>query len=98
MSCSSFWDIIVLSSGDEEQKKSYEQQIALKKSRKEIPGFVKYNNPFMISLWMQVGALPCRYVVTCDPPGAKIGNGGATMHVLEQLQVEISPEQLLQGE
>lgn len=39
-----------------------------------------------------------RYVVVCDPVGAKIGNGGATMHVLEQLQAEIGPEQLLQGE
>lgn len=69
----------MLSSGDEEQKKSYEQQIASKKSRGEIPGFVKY-------------------VVICDPPGAKIGNGGATMHVLEQLKMEEDPEVLRQGE
>ena len=39
--CSAFWDIVLLSSGDQEQKKSYEQQIALKKSRNEIPTFVK---------------------------------------------------------
>lgn len=32
----------MLSSGDEEQKKSYEKQIELKKSRKEIPDFVKF--------------------------------------------------------
>ncbi len=38
-----FWDVVVLSSGDEEQQKSYQQQIALKKQRKEIPDFVKYN-------------------------------------------------------
>lgn len=73
-----FWDVVVLSSGDEEQKTSYRQQITLKKSRNEIPGFVKY-------------------VVTCDPKGAKIGNGGATMHVLEQLQAEMNPEQLTQA-
>lgn len=38
---SPFWDVVVLSSGDEEQKTSYRQQITLKKSRNEIPGFVK---------------------------------------------------------
>jgi hypothetical protein len=31
----------VLSSGDEEQRRSYQQQIELKKSCNEIPGFVK---------------------------------------------------------
>ena len=38
-----------------------------------------------------------RYVVTCDPVGAKIGNGGATMHVLEQLQLEMDLEELKKG-
>ena len=33
----------------------------------------------------------------CDPPGAKIGNGGAAMHVLEQLQMEIDSDKLLKG-
>lgn len=39
-----------------------------------------------------------RYIVTCDPVGAKIGNGGATMHVLEQLRDEVDSEELLKGE
>ncbi len=39
----------------------------------------------------------CRYVVTCDPRGAKIGNGGATMHVLEELRMQIAPEELQNG-
>ncbi len=33
----------------------------------------------------------------CDPPGAKIGNGGATMHVLEQLKEEVDSEELEKG-
>jgi len=41
LSLSPFWDIVVLSSGDEEQKKSYEQQIEAKKRRHEIPSFIK---------------------------------------------------------
>lgn len=36
-----FWDIMVITAGDEDQKRSYEQQIALKKERKEIPTSVK---------------------------------------------------------
>ena len=35
--------------------------------------------------------------MTCDPVGAKIGNGGATMHVLEQLQTQVDAEQLQKG-
>ena len=29
-----------------------------------------------------------------DPPGAKIGNGGATMHVLEQMKESVGWEEL----
>ena len=36
-----FWDIVVVTARDEEQRKSYEEQIELKKARAEIPGFVK---------------------------------------------------------
>ena len=35
--------------------------------------------------------------MVCDPVGAKIGNGGATMHALEQLQEQVPKEQLLKG-
>ena len=35
--------------------------------------------------------------MTCDPVGAKIGNGGATMHVLEELKKQIDPEELQNG-
>jgi len=38
---SAFWDIVVVTARDEEQRRSYEEQIELKKSRAEIPGFVK---------------------------------------------------------
>ena len=38
-----------------------------------------------------------RYLVFSDPPGAKIGNGGATMHALEQLEMVIGWEQLEKG-
>ncbi|XP_064404447.1 fucose-1-phosphate guanylyltransferase-like [Halichondria panicea] len=62
-----FWDLVVLTAGNEEQKKSFQEQIEIKTKRKEIPTSV-------------------RYLVFCDPPGAKIGNGGATMHVLQELE------------
>lgn len=39
----------------------------------------------------------CRYLVFSDPPGAKIGCGGATMYVLEQLQKIIPQEELSKG-
>ena len=35
-----------------------------------------------------------RYFIFNDPPGAKVGCGGATMHVLEQLQTIIPHEEL----
>ena len=41
--------------------------------------------------------LLCRYLVFSDPPGAKIGCGGATMYVLEQLQKIIPQEELSKG-
>jgi len=36
-------------------------------------------------------------MVTCDPPGAKIGNGGATMHVLEWLKDQLPPDEMVTG-
>ena len=38
-----------------------------------------------------------RYLVFSDPPGAKIGNGGATMHVLQQLEQTLGWEELQKG-
>lgn len=32
-----------------------------------------------------------------DPPGAKIGCGGATMHVIEQLEKTVAKSELEQG-
>ena len=32
-----------------------------------------------------------------DPKGPKIGNGGATLHVLEQLEQKISEDELNKG-
>jgi len=38
-----------------------------------------------------------RYFVFADPKGPKIGNGGATLHVLEQLEQKISEDDLSKG-
>ena len=38
-----------------------------------------------------------RYFVFADPKGPKIGNGGATLHVLEQLEKKISEDELNKG-
>ena len=38
-----------------------------------------------------------RYLVFSDPPGAKIGNGGATMFVLQQLEKLLGWEELSKG-
>ena len=61
-----FWDIVVLTASDSDQKLAYEMQIAGKLRRREIPQGVDY-------------------LVFADPPGPKIGCGGATMHVVSQL-------------
>lgn len=42
-------------------------------------------------------ALFFRYLVFSDPPGAKIGCGGATMYVLEALEEAIPKEELEKG-
>jgi len=61
-----FWDVVVLTASDDDQKLAYEMQIAGKLRRREIPQGVDY-------------------LVFADPPGPKIGCGGATMHVIAQL-------------
>ena len=38
-----------------------------------------------------------RYLVFSDSPGAKIGNGGATMHAFEQLEMVVGWEELKKG-
>lgn len=40
--CSPFWDIVVITGGDEEQARSYELQLNEKLSNKEIPLCTKY--------------------------------------------------------
>jgi len=61
-----FWDVVVLTASDADQKLAYESQLAGKLRRREIPRGVDY-------------------LVFADPPGPKIGCGGATMHVVAQL-------------
>jgi len=63
---SRFWDVVVLTASDNDQKLAYEMQIARKLRRREIPRGVDY-------------------LVFADPPGPKIGCGGATMHVISRL-------------
>ena len=61
-----FWDVVVLTAADEEQKTAYELQLEHKLKCKEIPVGLDYH-------------------VFADPPGPKIGCGGATMHVISKL-------------
>jgi len=61
-----FWDAVVLTASDADQKLAYEMQITGKLRRREIPQGVDY-------------------LVFADPPGPKIGCGGATMHAIAQL-------------
>jgi len=61
-----FWDVVVLTASDSDQKQAYEMQIAGKLQRREIPRGVDY-------------------LVFADPPGPKIGCGGATMCAVSQL-------------
>ena len=61
-----FWDVVVLTASDNDQKLAYEMQIAGKLRRREIPRGVDY-------------------LVFADPPGPKIGCGGATMRAVSQL-------------
>lgn len=70
-----FWDIVVITGGDEDQAESYELQLKAKLDNKEIPTCTKY-------------------FVFADPKGPKIGNGGATLHVLEQLEEKMSEDEL----
>lgn len=73
----SFWNIVVITACDDEQKSIYEQQLELKKARNELPRI--------------------RYLVYSDPCGAKIGCGGATMHVIEQLEQSVPKSELEQA-
>ncbi|KAJ7993550.1 hypothetical protein DPEC_G00273570 [Dallia pectoralis] len=61
-----FWDLVVLTAVDEDQREAYELQISEKLKRGEIPQGIPYH-------------------VFSDPPGPKIGNGGATLYSLQQL-------------
>jgi len=61
-----FWDVVVLTASDDDQKEAYELQLRSKLDRREIPTGVDY-------------------IVFSDPPGPKIGCGGATMHVVTRL-------------
>ena len=61
-----FWDVVVLTASDDEQKLAFEMQIAGKLQRREIPHGVDY-------------------LVFADPPGPRIGCGGATMRVVSHL-------------
>jgi len=58
----------------------------------QLPRNISQLNEFMCEL-----ALFFRYLVFSDPPGAKIGCGGATMYVLEALEEAIPKEELEKG-
>ena len=48
--CRPFWDIIVITGGDEEQAESYELQLKAKLDSKEIPTWIKYANSAVLYL------------------------------------------------
>ncbi|XP_010863344.1 fucose-1-phosphate guanylyltransferase [Esox lucius] len=62
-----FWDLVVLTAVDEDQREAYELQISEKLKRRHIPHGIPYH-------------------VFSDPPGPKIGNGGATLYSLQKLE------------
>ncbi|XP_033125847.1 fucose-1-phosphate guanylyltransferase-like [Anneissia japonica] len=62
-----FWDIVVITARDENQKRAYELQLNEKLKSKQLPLGVKYH-------------------AIADPPEAKVGNGGSTMHAMSHLQ------------
>ncbi|MGH0147829.1 UNVERIFIED_CONTAM: hypothetical protein FKN15_048049 [Acipenser sinensis] len=86
-----FWDIVVITAADEKQKLAYEQQIAEKLRRKELPLWVQYH-VFADPPGVKIG----KYCDECstDFPScsAKIksksfaSNGGSTLYSIQHLQ------------
>jgi hypothetical protein len=62
-----FWDVVVITAFDDVQKQLYEDILAEKLLRREIPNTPKYH-------------------VLADPPGPRIGSGGATLAALDFLE------------
>lgn len=50
-----------------------------------------------LCVFLVVLVVLCRYFVFSDPPGAKIGAGGATMYVLQQLEQSLGWDELQKG-
>ncbi|MBN3276551.1 TNI3K kinase, partial [Polyodon spathula] len=65
-----FWDIVVITAADKKQKLAYEQQIAEKLRRKELPLWVKYH-VFADPPGVKIG---------------KYCNGGSTLYSIQHLQ------------
>ncbi|KAK6484629.1 fucose-1-phosphate guanylyltransferase [Huso huso] len=65
-----FWDIVVMTAADEKQKLAYEQQIAEKLRRKELPLWVQYH-VFADPPGVKIG---------------KYCNGGSTLYSIQHLQ------------
>ena len=61
-----FWDVVVLSALDCDQKDAFEMQIKGKIERKELP-------------------LSPTYHIMHDPIGVKVGNGGAVISIIDEL-------------
>ena len=64
-----FWDVVVITASDEEQARTYLEQVRWRQELGQIP-------------------MSCAYHVVPDPPGCKIGNGGATLVVLDFLRAQ----------
>ena len=73
-----FWDLVVVTAADKDQKAYYETQLNERLQRNEIPK-------------------QTRYLVIADPPGPKIGSGGATFYVLDFLHNNIPKKEIESG-
>jgi hypothetical protein len=91
-----FWEVVVVTAADQDQKRFYECQLEERQKQGSIPAHVKcvylaHYAPHRTLARSQQRART-RYLVIEDPPGDKIGCGGSTMHVLRLLDELYGPQ------
>ena len=100
-----FWDIVVVTAGDKQQRHCYQQRIDQKLSEGTIPTHAQYVTPIFFFLFFFITKPPINlnillcdsYLVIEDPPNSKIGSGGSTCLVMKILQEKFPADFLLQG-
>lgn len=96
----SFWDAVILTAADEDQAKAFRSQIQAKVDAQHIPPcrWAFYFGPADFtcdpSVSQTLHEYLIRYTVIADPPGTKIGNGGATMHALDHFEQSCTEAEL----